>query len=484
MSGKRMVRLEIEDFQSHQHTVIELSPGLTIFTGPTDQGKSAIRRAVELLYCNEHSSTDNIRMGSNRMRVSVLLEDGTRVTRERTASGSTNCYILELPGELPQKLEGFGREVPQIIQEALGVRPIFLSGEPVYLNFAEQVEAPFLLSAPGSVRAEAIGRLTGVNLIDEATDEVVYDEQTALRAAKQAREVAETTRAKLQQYADLPEKEALLAKLEGYLARAEEIQERLSRLRTFAEQIHDWKQRMRSVQETLKRLEHIEAAQENLIKAKMLSERLARLRELQDRYEANIRAIADVSATLARTAGVERAEQLTARAAEIASRLESIRSLQARWLDYEKQQSENEVLLQATANLPEAEAALAKATGIRARLQELARLDIAWKQNQESLSLVEAEIQQTSFADSVSQKLEKAKVIIERLEKLREFERRIKEWKQQMRPLLKEIPRLMAEEERLVAEYRETLVRNGYCPTCGQTINPEVLEQHLKGAAL
>lgn len=483
MSGKRIVRLEIEDFQSHKHTVIELAPGLTIFTGPTDQGKSAIRRAVELLYTNEPASTDNIRTGSNRMRVSATLEDGTRVTRERTASGSTNCYILERPGELPQKLEGFGRSVPEIIQEALGVRPIFLRDEPVYLNFAEQLEGPFLLTTSGSVRAEAIGRLTGVHLIDEATDDVVYDEQTALSRAKQAREEAEIAKTRLEAYKDLPEQEEAVVKLEEILARAEIVQERLAKLRSFDEQIRSWKSRMREVLAILKRLEHLDAVEQQVEKARLLWDRLEKLQALQSRHEANQQALAAVDETLAQTAHIEQVEQKITRAAELTERLDVLRRLQAKWIDLERRIEENDQVLERTQALPKVEAAVAQAQEIHSRLQALTRIAAVLRHNQENLAATEAEIQRTSSVDVVSRKVENAKATIERLEKMREFERRIREWKRQMRPILNEIARLNAEEKRVAAEYEKALIAHGHCPTCGQNVDPDVLQRHLAGTA-
>jgi ATPase involved in DNA repair len=117
-------RIEIQNFQSHRNTVLEPGPGgqLTVVTGPSDSGKTAILRALRWLLYNVPQGTDFIRVGCTFAKVIVTLADGTEVERFRTPS--KNQYAIRHPGAEPQVYEGFGSTVPLEVQETLGVRPI------------------------------------------------------------------------------------------------------------------------------------------------------------------------------------------------------------------------------------------------------------------------------------------------------------------------------------------------------------------------
>jgi exonuclease SbcC len=59
-------KLSLRNFQSHRETDLEFSPGLNIIVGPSDQGKSAIIRALRWLFYNEPRGTGFIRVGETR----------------------------------------------------------------------------------------------------------------------------------------------------------------------------------------------------------------------------------------------------------------------------------------------------------------------------------------------------------------------------------------------------------------------------------
>ena len=93
--------LIIENFQSHAHTEIELAPSLTVLVGESDTGKSAVIRALRWLLLNEPRGREFIRAGTTECRVTAILYDGTRITRERTPS--RNRYLLLTSGGTDRK---------------------------------------------------------------------------------------------------------------------------------------------------------------------------------------------------------------------------------------------------------------------------------------------------------------------------------------------------------------------------------------------
>lgn len=84
--------IEIENFQSHKYSKLDFSENLNVIVGPSDNGKSAIIRALKWVLFNEPKGTEFIRYGENFCRVSIILSDGSKIIRERTKT--KNLYKL------------------------------------------------------------------------------------------------------------------------------------------------------------------------------------------------------------------------------------------------------------------------------------------------------------------------------------------------------------------------------------------------------
>ncbi|BDQ37852.1 hypothetical protein SYK_22120 [Pseudodesulfovibrio nedwellii] len=142
-------KIIIDNFMAHEHTELELGSGLTILTGRNNTGKSAVVEALRCLATNPVPS-HNIRHGAKEARVSVELDDGTRVVwvRKKRSSG----YELWKPGaEEPEEYWKFGRIPPEDIRAALRLDLVELeSGDPVDIHVGNQREPVFLLNKPAS----------------------------------------------------------------------------------------------------------------------------------------------------------------------------------------------------------------------------------------------------------------------------------------------------------------------------------------------
>jgi len=165
--------IKLVNFQSHRNTEIFPDEGLTVILGPTDQGKSAIIRALKWVLYNEPRGTDFITVGCKYCAVTLEMSDGTIIIRER--DGTKNRYILKKQGQ-EQIFEGFGNSVPFEITRAHGIPKIHIDRDSTSaVNLAEQLEAPFLISESGSTRAKALGQLIGVHIIDAAQRNTIRD---------------------------------------------------------------------------------------------------------------------------------------------------------------------------------------------------------------------------------------------------------------------------------------------------------------------
>ena len=67
-------RIELVNFMSHEHTVIEPHAGLTVLVGPNNCGKSAVVTALQILAHNENS-TYVLRHEAKECLVRVDIED-------------------------------------------------------------------------------------------------------------------------------------------------------------------------------------------------------------------------------------------------------------------------------------------------------------------------------------------------------------------------------------------------------------------------
>ncbi|MCX7921810.1 MAG: AAA family ATPase [Clostridia bacterium] len=195
-------KLIIENFQSHENTTLDFTKGLNVIIGPSDQGKSAVIRAIRWVLFNEPRGTDFIRQGALMARVAVEMNNGYTVVRER--SKSKNKYTVINPDGNTMVLEGFGNDVPDEVVKAHGIPLVFLdNGINSSLNIGGQLEGPFLVSESAAVRAKAIGRLTGVHVIDKAIRDCIIDlrreSQSSERVSKEINDVS----VKLESYGGL-----------------------------------------------------------------------------------------------------------------------------------------------------------------------------------------------------------------------------------------------------------------------------------------
>lgn len=165
--------IEILNFQSHANTKLDFDEGVNVIIGPSDSGKTAVIRALKWIFFNEPSGTDIIKKGEDSAKVTLKLNTGFKIIRGR--SKSKNYYEIISPENETQRFEGFGVNVPQEIINLTGINKIDLGNMKKSLNIAEQLESPFLITDSPSIKANALGKLAGVDIIDKALGNLSKD---------------------------------------------------------------------------------------------------------------------------------------------------------------------------------------------------------------------------------------------------------------------------------------------------------------------
>lgn len=171
---KYITNIEINNFQSHKNTRMDFINGLNVIVGPSDQGKTAIIRSIKWVLYNEPLGDFFIKHGENEASVILTFNTGEKVKRLRSSSKNLYIYISENGNE--EIYEGFGTHTPIDIVEKLNIRKINLDNkESSSINIGEQLEGPFLISQKNSTKANAIGRLVGVHVVDKAVQNTIRD---------------------------------------------------------------------------------------------------------------------------------------------------------------------------------------------------------------------------------------------------------------------------------------------------------------------
>lgn len=198
-------RIEIEGFQSHLKTEVDLSGGVNVFIGANDAGKTAILRAMTWLITNRPSGDAFKNPDADTVACQVVLQDDMTISRSKSKDG--NLYSVD--GQL---LEGFGQEVPEEVRQALRIEKV---------NLQTQFEPHFLLSqSPGEV-AKVLSQAVKLDEIDAAHANINRTIRDAERLAEEKEGAFASHKEVLKQYAFLPEMEKDVVKarqLEDQLA--------------------------------------------------------------------------------------------------------------------------------------------------------------------------------------------------------------------------------------------------------------------------
>lgn len=161
-------RLHLENFQCWEDVVLNFVPGVNVIAGPSDTGKSAIKRAlVDWLICNDLSGDGFKTQGKDFVRTTCTV-DGVDVQRVRSAKN--NSYLID-----KKELKGFGIRVPDEIQKLFNMSEI---------NWHNQLGEPFLLGQKPRGIALELNKMVNLDIIDSSLrciGRTLWGEQSELK---------------------------------------------------------------------------------------------------------------------------------------------------------------------------------------------------------------------------------------------------------------------------------------------------------------
>ncbi len=285
--------IELVNFEAHKKTRIDFNKkGLNAITGASDSGKSAIIRGLRFAFYNEPKGADFIRHGATRATVRVGMSTGHIIERGRTKSSSGE-YIITDPKGNQETFKGFGNAIPAQVQNAHQMPKVELAvGNERPLNFAYQLDGHFLLSDSPAQRASAIGRLTGVHLVDAAIKEKTKEMRAITIETNAAEQMVEELTETLTKYEWIDDKEKYLRSIEGLILGAEKDEEEIAQLEALAEERADIRANINEYKAVVAELSYIDDVEKLIVNATQLDREITDAKELLELAEGFEEAIA------------------------------------------------------------------------------------------------------------------------------------------------------------------------------------------------
>ncbi|MGL4865257.1 MULTISPECIES: AAA family ATPase [Bacteria] len=137
------MKIKIKNYQRIEDLEINLSPGINLITGNSNNGKSSTIRAIRDFVFNKFSN-DKIRHGETKLE--VTLDD---VKSFRTKLGT----VFDIKGELMEKV---GRNPLQEVYDIFKISELDVNGVSIKPNFWFQMDKPFLFDKTAGQKHDLI----------------------------------------------------------------------------------------------------------------------------------------------------------------------------------------------------------------------------------------------------------------------------------------------------------------------------------------
>ncbi len=421
---KKFKSLTLENFQSHEHTTIDFDENFTVIVGASDQGKSAIIRALKWVLFNEPQGDEFIRVGASEVRVTLTLDDGTVIIRER---GKKNRYVLR-QGEDEYVFESFGRGVPKEILNAHGITSVKLDENlSLRLPLSEQLDGPFLLSESKPTKAKTIGYLSGVNIIDKAIRDVSLEIKQKSAEERSKNESISRITGELKDFGDLDMLEQLLPKIKTEYNETEILKDKLGKLRVSYDKLDKLEARI-----------EVDRRTEN------------RLADLPEKGIAELAAVYSKFVTLSRD--------------------------YARLKDIQKRTGISSAVLQNTRDTADISKGVSSLNDLSRRLGRMRDCDVKLKALNATAERCEASLKKLKACEDCHEHLQQTGAAVSNLAVLKSRFAKLSGIENNIRTARLREQRARDEKERYLTDYGKVLKDIGRCPVCGSRIDEHTAE--------
>lgn len=171
--------IRLKDFQSHEDNTVTFDPLFNIIVGPSGTGKSSIIRALEYLAFN-NIGINEVRWPDAKFYHLELGINDDVIIREK--GSGVNSYQINQDSALID----VNKDVPEAVTKVLGIKKVKLDDkQEIDVQFAGQLDAPFMLAVPDSVKIKFLNTLSGTSAVDLAAKESANKVRESTRNIKE-----------------------------------------------------------------------------------------------------------------------------------------------------------------------------------------------------------------------------------------------------------------------------------------------------------
>ncbi len=472
-------KVSIENFQSHKNTILVFEDGLNVITGPSDQGKSAIIRAIKWVLYNEPRGNDFIRNGTTFSKVSIEFTNGFTVIRER--SKSKNRYTVINSLEESEVFEGFGNEVPLEIVKVSGIsQSSFNSNISTSLNIGNQLEGPFLLSETGAIRAKALGALIGLDIIDKSIKDTIVDLRRENQNAERIRNELNDISEKLNEYENLEEIKERLDKTQNIINVLKLLTEKKNKLENLKYKIQSYKDELYEISKTLEGVKNLERCKEIVLNSEVRLRDYKLLFQLNTNYRSLENDRSKLLEQIDKTKNIEYCENILNLIYEKKEKYDKLEKAYFVFKKLNNEISNLENVLKNTVNFEKQEE-LFKDLSLKKEKHEkylllskqIARLD------KEISEIKNANISKFSFEKGTNY-INRIEEISSKLQKLKHLKKIELELEKNINEGVEFIKKNSKEINIMLKKYSEYLKAMGKCPLCSSLISDEKINKVIQ----
>lgn len=213
-------KVAIKDYQIIKKASLEFIPGLNVITGPSNNGKSSIFKAIK---ANMYTvpGTNSIRAGQSNYAVGITYNGHTVILQKGLKE---SIYLVD--GE---KYTKFGVNTPEIVSNSLNIKELVLNGNKEQLNFWDQMNYPFLLDKTPVELFRFIIDSGDSDKISQVLKDMVSDRQSISKEIDQIQGSINLLDSDIEEYINkLSSAETVISACNSIIA----LQEKISRLNT------------------------------------------------------------------------------------------------------------------------------------------------------------------------------------------------------------------------------------------------------------
>ena len=161
--------IKAKNFMKLEDLTLNLNPGFNVITGPSNQGKSSIIKALESLFYNNHTDS-RVMQGKDNYIIGVQDNNNTIMAKRNPSKATKTVYSIN-----NNTLTKVNRGPIKDVEELLNIKEIDILGQKTRLNFSEQFGGLFLLDKNPSQLYDFLATSDTSNKLNDTTKSMKND---------------------------------------------------------------------------------------------------------------------------------------------------------------------------------------------------------------------------------------------------------------------------------------------------------------------